>query len=214
MGMLSNVQPEPQWPSGTVRVGRIAIVPFCERDEYRLGELGVCRVKRYLQERGAFVFSTCDLSGRFGDKAPAIEGVTQRCVLPDLDVSFAGHSRIWAEVKTKTIASFTRVTGRLEHGIKLVHWLAYRRIQEITGNQVFLYIYQRDESMLLGSAIDELANPDFRPSSMLNTYTGKREPHVFFPYDFFRLRAQLPIDIDEPAIFSVQLKLSFELRSV
>jgi hypothetical protein len=190
------------------RVGRTALVAFSETDEYRLGEIGVFRVKRFLQAKGAFVFSTCDLSGRFAEHPPAMEGPEgQRLILPDLDVSMAGQARVWAEVKTKSQASWTRTTRRDEHGIGLRHWVAYRRIQEKTGNQVFLYIYQRDESVLLGSAIDDLANDDLRPSRIDD------ERMVFFPSDAFRLKADLPVDIEEPAIFAVQLKLKFELRT-
>jgi hypothetical protein len=36
---------------------------------------------------------------------------------------------------------------------------------------------------------------------------------VFFPSDAFRLKADLPVDIEEPAIFAVQLTLKFELRT-
>lgn len=185
------------------------MIPFSATPEFLVGDIGVYRVKRWLQDQGAFVFSTCDLSGRVDEHAPAMASRAERVILPDLDVTYAQHARVWAEVKTKTIATFTRRTQRLEHGIGLRHWLAYNRIQEITNNQVFLYIYQRDESIILGSAIDDLKTPDFRRSSMPDPRTGRREAMCFFPYAAFRLRAELPVDIDEPAIFSVQLALRF-----
>ncbi len=202
--------PSPVPPDG-VRVGRhTLVVPFCETPEFQVGDLGVYRVKRFLQSKGAFVFSTCDLSGKFSDKAPAIEGATRRVILPDLDVSWAGRHRFWAEVKTKGAATWTRRTQRLEHGIAQRHWFAYQNIQKITRCDVWLFIYQRDESIVLGSRIDDFKTDDrFRPSNMRDRLTGRLTPHVFFPYDAFRLRADLPVDINEPAIFSVQLKLRF-----
>jgi hypothetical protein len=103
------------------------------------------------------VIPSYDYSGDDGNKAPRLQGKINSIVIPDLDIS-RGGARRWAEVKTKSAATYTRITRRLEHGIPLRHWKDYQRVQEITGCEVWLYIYEEDTGQVLRAKIDYLAN--------------------------------------------------------
>ena len=91
--------------------------------------------------RGWFVVPSYDYTGAEEEKAPRLQGLAEEFVIPDLDVCRNGV-RKWIEVKTKGKPSPTRMTQRQEHGIAKRHWNSYWRVQEISGTEVWLAIYE------------------------------------------------------------------------
>lgn len=147
---------------------------FRERPEFIQGRTGEQRVARFLQERGYFVIPSYDYSGEDNNKAPKMQGAKTAYVIPDLDVCREGRRR-WVEVKTKTRADFTRVTGRLEHGLQRAHFDAYISVQQQTGCEVSIAILELQPiERLLVAPVDQLA-----PLARQATMQGK--PMLFFP---------------------------------
>ena len=126
-----------------------------ETETWRRGRSGERLVARLLREKGWYVIPSYDYSGEDGDKAPKLEGRHDAFPVPDLDVSKRGL-RYWAEVKTKAAATYTRATRRLEHGIPLRHYQAYRKVPEITGCDVWLFVYEEDTGEVLCGRLDDL----------------------------------------------------------
>src|SRR5690606_7501752 len=115
-----------------------------------------------------------------------LQGLREAFPVPDLDIARGGIRR-WAEVKTKAAATYTRLTGRLEHGIPKRHYRAYKRVQEITGCEVWLFIYEEDTGDVLCAKLDEL-------EAVKREYDGpkmSRGGMVFFPRDAFLVFANV-----------------------
>ena len=135
---------------------------------------------RLLQESGCYVIPSYDYAGEGQDKPPRLQGPRRAYPIPDLDVSKNGE-RFWVEVKTKASATYTRLTGRYEHGIPLRLFQAYLRVQRITGCPVWLYIVEEDTNTVLRARLDALM-------SQARVYTGDRMSRggmVFWPLDAF-----------------------------
>ena len=128
---------------------------FKETEEYRLGHTGELIIANLLKKRGWYIIPSYDYSGDDGNKAPRMQGAMDSFVLPDLDVCKDGK-RKWAEVKTKTEATFTRKTNRFEHGLPTRHFDDYKKIQEITGCKVWLFVYENVTGEVLYQSIDKL----------------------------------------------------------
>lgn len=112
-------------------------------------------VRQLLQRDGYYVIPSFDYCGENGDQAPSAQALADKVILPDLDIAKDGK-RLWAEVKTKEHADFTRITQQWEHGIPLRHWEAYRKIQDETGAKVWLYICEINSGWVLRAPIDNL----------------------------------------------------------
>lgn len=125
-----------------------------------------------------------DYSGEDGNKAPKLHGAFTSFVIPDLDVAKDGR-RIWIEVKTKTDATYTRITGRMEHGIPLRHFESYKQVEEITGCPVYLVVYEvKSGEVLIGklSILETVAR--YSRSRVMGDM-------VFFPRDAFKVLTKL-----------------------
>jgi hypothetical protein len=154
---------------------------FYETEEWIKGHNGEKLIARLLRESGWYVLPSYDYNGE-DDKAPRLQGARIGFVIPDLDIAKSGNRR-WAEVKTKESADFTRITQRLEHGMPLRHYRDYLRVQEITGCEVWLFIYEMATGDVLYAKLDDLAKVG-------REYHGnKMSPGgmVFFPRDAFEL---------------------------
>ena len=170
---------------------------FRETEEFRRGRNGERLVAELLQSRGWYVIPSYDYSGEDGDKPPRLQGAVTAFPLPDLDVARDGQRR-WAEVKTKKRADYTRITGRLEHGIPKRHYRAYKRVQEITGCEVWLFIYEEETGEVLFAKLDDL-------EAVKREYDGpkmSRGGMVFYPRDAFNVFAR--IDAAQRAAFSFE----------
>jgi hypothetical protein len=158
---------------------------FKESAEYKIGRVGEKLVMDKLKACGWYVVPTCDIDG--GEtKAPALLGAEGFIVIPDLDTARRGDRR-WVEVKTKTEpAAFIKWGGRHVHGIALRHWDAYKKVQEITGAKVWLFVYERKRNNILSAPIDRLGLPGF-----YRTYCGENEMdrggNIFFDRRVFQL---------------------------
>ncbi len=131
---------------------------FRERPEFLRGRAGEQRVATWLQGRGWYVIPSYDYSGESGDKAPRLIGADEAFPLPDLDIAKGGQRR-WAEVKTKYAATFTRKTQTYDHGINYRHFEAYLRVQEETGSECWIMIYEESTGCLIGRPLSELGLP-------------------------------------------------------
>mgnify|MGYP001343493932 CR=1 FL=1 len=153
---------------------------FCETEEFIRGSNGEKLVAAYLQEHGYYVIPSYDFTGDENNKAPKLQGLRDAHVIPDLDVAKDGR-RKWCEVKTKREASFTRKTGRYEHGISERHLRSYMRVQAITGTPVHLVVYEESTGALLMQTADWIA-ANGRRSNMKKQ--GRDEGGmVYFPRD-------------------------------
>ncbi len=161
---------------------------FNETDKYKLGRTGELLIAKLLQKRGWYIIPSYDYTGEDNDKAPKLQGNMNAFVIPDLDISKAG-SRRWAEVKTKTEATFTRITGRLEHGIPSRHYRSYKEVQDITGCEVWLFVYETNTGDVLYGKLDELEKKKRDYEGRKMSYGGM----VFFPRDSFGLFANIKV---------------------
>ena len=100
-------------------------------------------------------------------------------MLPDLDACKDGGRR-WVEVKTKSTATFTRMTQRLEHGIDRRHYNEYLSVQRITGTPVFIVVYEENTGEILWSSVDDL-----EPYKRFSDKMG-RGGMVFWPRERFK----------------------------
>ncbi len=156
-------------------------ITFREKPETIFGRTAERMVSQELQRRGWYVNATYDFTGSEGDKAPKMVGLRDGYVLPDLDVAKDSH-RKWVEVKAKTQATFTKITNRLEHGINKAHWDSYQAIERITGNEVWLAIYEEDTGEVLVQRMDTLRDRDGGPRESVMRKTGYPDKAmVYFP---------------------------------
>ena len=157
---------------------------FRDDPKFNMGRTGEKTVAEILQRRGWYIIPSYDYSGEDGDKAPKLHGAFNSYVIPDLDASKEGL-RIWVEVKTKTAATYTRITRRLEHGIPYRHFRSYREVEQITGCPVYLVVYEIETGEVLAGRLVELEkNARYSDSTVM----GKM---IFFPRDVFKVMARL-----------------------
>lgn len=156
---------------------------FRETEEFQRGRAGERLVADYLQRKGWYVIPSYDYSGE-EEKAPRLEGLSEYHVVPDLDVSRDGERR-WAEVKTKTAATFTHITQQLEHGVAKRHFENYQRVQEITGCPVYVFIYEEQSGALLVACLDSLAVHESRRESRMKKGGCRQEQMIYFARSAF-----------------------------
>lgn len=155
---------------------------FRDKPEYKRGQTGSRIVADRLKALGWYVIPSEDYSGQEDNKAPSLVGFADRYVTPDLDVSKAG-TRKWVEVKTKKQPSPGRVLKGPCHGFRLRHLENYRRVQAITGAQVFLAVYEECSGDVLIRKLDDLPKPFVTTMRKNGRDDG---PHAFFRRDAFR----------------------------
>ncbi len=159
---------------------------FRDSEAWKAGDAGQQEAAEYLQRKGWYVLEMFrglqDTEG-----APAIEADEDAIVLPDLLVARKGRTA-WVEVKAKAQATYTRKTGRHEHGFPERLFEDYHDIQETTGIPVIIMVGERRKSKVV------MYNWLFAPLDKLNkvrrTYNGHKmngEPMVFFPRTRFVL---------------------------
>ncbi len=165
----------------TVTIGTNTSQDFHTSDMYQKGAMGEMLVRSLLKNAGVFVIPSSDYHPD-GGGAPMAQGRDDRIVLPDIDAMKDGH-RFWVEVKTRKHASYTRCTGRLEHGFPLVDYGHYQRIQREAGATIYICIYEVSTGDVLVASIDRL-------DEVKRIYTGNKMNHggmVFFPRSSFKV---------------------------
>ncbi len=128
---------------------------FRETPEFLQGRNAEKHIAQLLQQAGWYVLPSYDYSGEDNNKAPRLQGLTRSLVIPDLDICQEGR-RCWAEVKSKTKATWTRINQQWEHGIPRRHYDSYLEVQRLTGCKVWLFIYEEDTGDVLGQELDSL----------------------------------------------------------
>ena len=159
---------------------------FRQQPKFKRGREGEKVVAGWLMERGWHVIPSYDYSGEDGDKAPKMTGKHTAFVLPDLDIAQNGK-RMWAEVKTKAEATLHRKTQTLEHGISLRHFRDYKRIQVITGCDVYVFVYEECSESLLMRPIGEESDGRVYDGGKMG-----RGGMIFWPRSSFKLVAEVP----------------------
>jgi hypothetical protein len=133
------------------------MIPFEERPETIRGRRAELAVSRWLQQtRGWHVLPAYDYAGQGERKAPRLEGLPTSLVVPDLLAARQGVSA-WFEVKLKTHADYTYLTGRQETGIALRLWNHYLEVQALTGLRVWLVFVHEDEDEVRAGDLASLA---------------------------------------------------------
>ncbi len=110
-------------------------------------------VARWLQTKGWRVLPVYDFSGKGDDKAPKLAAFSAEdsLVTPDLLIARRGLAR-WVEVKFKTAASYTFITGTRDTGISLRLWGQYGSVGRESGLGVFLcFAHETEDSVTLNS---------------------------------------------------------------
>jgi hypothetical protein len=161
-------------------VSAIGSTNLRDRPEFHRGRRGERLVADLLQRRGWHVIPSYDYAGEGGDKPPRLQGCDCAYPIPDLDVSRGGVRR-WVEVKTKAEPTWTRVTGRLEHGVSLRLYESYRHVQAITGCPVWIVIVEERAGAILCAPLDGL-------EPVKRVYNGRkmgRGGMVFWPRKAF-----------------------------
>ncbi len=162
----------------------MATTDFTKRPEFLKGRAAELRVARWLQEHGFFIIPSYDYSGADGNKAPRLQGLAAGHAVPDLDVSRAGV-RKWVEVKSKAEANTWRSSEPWgtpftpEHGIDHSNYLDYLKVKRITGDEVWIAIYEESTGFLLVAEIDALGKP------RIGSWLGK--PIANWPRDRFKV---------------------------
>jgi len=161
-------------------------VAFCERPEFLRGRAAEQRVAHWLQERGWFVIPSYDYSGEDGNKAPRLQGLRAGHAVPDLDTARDGK-RQWVEVKAKERANIWRSyepwkrLNTPEHGVDHSNYLDYLEVKRITGDEVWIAVYEEDTGQLLTAEIDALGEP------RIGSWLGKKIAN--WPRNRFRVMA-------------------------
>lgn len=126
---------------------------FRERPEFKFGNSGERLVANWLKNNDVYVIPSYDYSGDDGAKAPRLQGLVRSYVIPDLDTAKSGVRR-WVEVKTKSRPDLSRVTNTWDHGIEERLLLNYQTVQEITGTEAWVCIYEHEACKVLLAPVD------------------------------------------------------------
>lgn len=165
---------------------------FEDTEEYQLGNEGEQTVERYLQRNG---WATIPKWKYSGEGAPMLEAEGESTVLPDIEASNDGVTRL-VEVKTKRETHVQHNQGnQKQHGIDLRHWNHYRDAQQLTGIDVWLFIWEKHTGHLCIASVDFLdddvviARRIERGDSGYRAYSSEM---IFWPRNQFRI-----VDVDE-----------------
>lgn len=141
---MTDIRSTPQWDTG--------------RDGARL-------IEQWFRSHRFLVHVACDHDDDDAAGAPALESDDAFIALPDLDVA-GGGSRRYVEVKTKSKALWVRIRERYEHGISARQLRNYWRVQQETGCDVWICIYQLDAGAVLLAKLDDLAHCEWHYGDM------------------------------------------------
>lgn len=156
-------------------------IPFNETAIYKRGRNGEEVVAQLLMENGWHIIPSYDFTGDDANKAPRLKGKGSHFAIPDLDISRDGE-RLWAEVKTKEKPDWYRKGQAWVHGMSLRLWNGYKRVQEITGTPVWIYVYEEESGWVIRQLLDRLA---IGAREYIGTKMGQ-DGMVFFERDSFR----------------------------
>lgn len=103
--------------------------------------------------------------------APLLIGEINSYAVPDIDCSKKGK-RIWVECKRKNKMKYHPATG-----YPVTNHYCYKKIQEITGDKVFIVFKDKSEEKIYGNWLTELEKHIYRNNWF---FDGKK--HITFRY--------------------------------
>lgn len=142
--------------------------------QFRLGRKGEIVVREWLIQHG---YTVIELSLIEDGGAPMVKGPDGNMISPDDMIFHKDYGSGFVEVKTKSRATKNNQRKRLEHGIPLYLWKAYRSIQEKTSTPVSLAIVELASKELFLAPTDDIAE------TAAYYYGDKMSdglPHIFF----------------------------------
>lgn len=155
------------------------------------GKRAEVSIAKWLGELGHYTLPAYDFSGHDDNLAPKLMTAYPRRSLIAPDLLVGGHGKcFWLEVKHKSRADYTRITGRLETGCSLRHFEHYREVQLVTGLDVYLLFVHRAEGEVRGEKLDKL-------ETIKRIYAGEkmdRSGMIFFPWEALRVFGTLADD--------------------
>lgn len=186
--------------------------PLRESEEFRRGRVGEWIVSMIMRAKKYHVVPSYDYAGVDGGKPPRMQGANLALIIPDLDVCRGGR-RSWFEVKTKSRADYTRVTGRDEHGMDLWHFNQYQQVELESGCDVTVAVYEETTGDVLAIGLKTIARIGRKSPNFNNGRGG-----MFWPRDdmaplatvekagdvyTIAVLTRLPVDPREPPIVSL-----------
>lgn len=135
---------------------------------YETGEPAERLVEEWLIRRGYYV--TPARTHRVSlDGAPLLHGEDKDLIQPDIFV--IGHGRFfWAEVKQKTKPQSVRIRDQLEHGIEQRQLEHYKEVAEVSGQPVFLFVFEVSSGVLL--CLNLAKETPYEPLSKIGSQTS------------------------------------------
>jgi hypothetical protein len=112
-----------------------------DSQEFEIGRAGEVVIAGMLRAGKWYVNPTCEYSGKDSRHAPMAANDEDVLILPDFDIAKRGQ-RKWVEVKSYAGPARNRRTNRLVHGISKRHYQHYVSIENVTGCEVWLFIYE------------------------------------------------------------------------
>lgn len=124
---------------------------------------------RYLISRGWFVtpkYLFCE------EGAPLLIGKDNKYAIPDIDCAKNGK-RLWVECKRKAKMKKYPATG-----YPVSNHLCYKKVQEITGDQVYIVFWDESVNKYYGNFLDELEKHIYSNNWV---FQGHKK-HIVFKY--------------------------------
>jgi hypothetical protein len=178
------------------------MAPLRETPEFKMGRRGEQVVAAMLRSLGYWIIPSYDYAGPDGDRAPSMRSDDDALPIPDLDTARRG-SRRWVEVKTKSTATYTRMTAQYEHGIDLDKFVRYLDVEETGGVEIWLTFYELDTGLVLHQSLDHLAR-------VVRRYEGTkmgRHGMAFFPRSELLVLGRVVADAATPLGVRFELAL-------
>lgn len=141
-----------------------------------------------LRADGYYVVILADNQERGQNGAPGARNGDQFITLPDFQILKRGHIA-YAEIKFKSEATWTRTLQQEDHGIGLLKWKMYQRIERESGLPVYLFIYEGDSGAVLYNRLQNLA----KVARFSDTDKMDRGGMVFFPRASFGLWGHIAV---------------------
>lgn len=156
------------------------------------GQEAEIKVAKWLMKLGYYVVPRYLPNADEG--APSMFGVNGQYALPDLDV-FGGKKRFWFEVKRKKMYCWR---GCWQTGFAPRNREHYLKVQEESGNEVFVGFYDELKGELYGNFLNALEQERFEQGQRFPRFWDGRvggqrrdKPIVFYPVSAMVLLAKL-----------------------
>lgn len=119
---------------------------FHETENWIFGDVIQRKWASLIAKRGGMVMPAYAMQGVIEDTgAPMLLTSEGPIVMPDILLLDPERPPVWQDVKAKTAPDWYRNKGRgyWEHGCDWATYQEYKRVEQITGNRVFLVVYEK-----------------------------------------------------------------------